>query len=123
MAALLLFFLRFILRMPRYRQAALGWCIVKVTVAMASFLILLAGGVVGFFRGQPDAIHLTLLALIWFPSVEFMPSLVDGQRFITIGRIVVSIPIVVLGSRAGNWVAVIERTLILPRFARADARC
>ena len=92
-----------IFRMPRYRQAAVGWCAVKAALALMSFITLLVGGLVGFFRGQSDATHLTVLALIWFPSIEFLPSLVNHQRFITLGRMLLSLPLVVLGSRAGGW--------------------
>lgn len=102
--ALLVFLCRFyVQRMPRYRQAALGWWITKAVLALVSFLTLLIGGLVGFFRGQPDAAHLTLLALIWFPSLEFVPSLINHQRFITIGRILLSVPIAYLGAQAGRW--------------------
>lgn len=92
-----------IFRMPQYRQAAIGWCAVKTTLAIGSFITLLVGGLVGSFRGQSDAIHLTALALIWFPSIEFLPRLVDHQRYITIGRVLLSLPLVILGGRAGGW--------------------
>jgi hypothetical protein len=95
--AVLLALLMPVLRTSRYRQAALGWWVTKASIALVSFLFLLVGGLVGFFRGQPDAIHFALLALLWFPGLEFVPSLVPWQRFITLGRIALSVPIVVLG--------------------------
>ena len=100
---LILWLLRSAFKMSRYRQAAVWWCAAKAGLAITSFLVLLMGGLVGFFRGQPDAIHFTLLALLWFPSVEFLPSMVERQRYITIGRVLLSIPLVILGSRAGGW--------------------
>lgn len=90
-------------RMSRYRQAAIGWWSVKIAIGLCSFVMFFVGGVIGFVRGQPDAIHLTLLALIWAPSVEFIPSLVAYQRVISVGRMLVSVPVVILGSRAGAW--------------------
>src|SRR5438094_9553522 len=47
------FFFRLILRMPRYRQAAFGWCITKATLAVRSFLFLL-GSLVAFERALRD---------------------------------------------------------------------
>jgi hypothetical protein len=93
----------FFLKMPRYHQAALGWCIIKSVLALVSFIMLIVGGLIGFLRGQPDAMHLTLLSLIWFPSLEFIPKLVENQKFITIGRIPLSIPIAYFGYLTGNW--------------------
>jgi hypothetical protein len=92
-----------ILRMSRYRQAALGWWVTKASIAIVAFLFFLVGGLVGFFRGQPEAIHFTLLALIWFPGLEFIPSLVQHQRFITAARIILSVPSVVLTLQYGTW--------------------
>jgi len=93
----------FFLKMPRYHQAALGWCIIKSVLALVSFIMLIVGGLIGFLRGQPDATHLTLLSLIWFPSLEFIPKLVENQKFITMARIVLSIPIAYFGYLTGNW--------------------
>ena len=93
----------FFLKMSKYHQAALGWCIIKPVLALVSFIMFIVGGLIGFLRGQPDAVHLTLLSLIWFPSLEFVPRLVENQKFITIGRIALSIPIAYFGYLTGNW--------------------
>jgi hypothetical protein len=98
--ALCLFFLR---RMSKYRQAALGWWIIKVTAALCSFLLLIVGGLVGFLRARPDAIYVTALALVWFPGPEFVPIIGKRQRFVTLARIAVSVPLIYLGSQVGNW--------------------
>jgi hypothetical protein len=97
---LCLFFLR---RMSKYRQAALGWWISKATAAFWSFLLLIVGGLVGFFRGQPDAIYFTALALVWFPGPEFASHIGKRQRFLTLARIVVSVPLIYFVSQTGNW--------------------
>jgi hypothetical protein len=89
-------------RMSRYNQAAIGWFATKVALGVMSFGLFFAGGLVGFFRGQPEAIHLTLLALIWCPTLEFIGALVRYQRLITVGRLLVSVPILVLASRAAS---------------------
>ncbi len=100
---LILLVLSPIFRQSRHRQAAIGWCAAKTALAATSFIVLLVGGLIGFFRGQADAIHLTLLALLWFPCVEFMSSIAPRQRLLTIARILLSIPLVIRGSRAGGW--------------------
>ncbi len=92
-----------LLKMSNYRQDAVGWCVIKIVGGLVSFIVLIAGGFVGFFRNQPDAIHLTLLAIIWFPSVEFIPKLIQKQKYISMGRIILTIPVAYLGYQTGNW--------------------
>jgi hypothetical protein len=89
-------------KMSRYHQAALGWWITKAILALFSFLFLL-GSLVNFFRGEPGAIDLMLLGFIWFPGIEFAPSLVSRQRYLTIARLLLSVVILFLGIRAGRW--------------------
>jgi hypothetical protein len=60
-------------------------------------------GLVNFFRGEPGAIDLMLLGFIWFPGIEFAPSLVSRQRYLTIARLLLSLVILFLGIRAGRW--------------------
>lgn len=92
-----------LLKLGRYHQAALGWCVTKFTIGVFAFLMLIAGGLVGFFRHQSDAIHFTLLALIWFPGLEFLPKFTSKQRFITIARLILTIPVAYWGYKTGNW--------------------
>ena len=93
----------YFLKQPKYVQAAIGWCIVKFAGGLIAFVCLIAGGIVGFFREQPDAIHITLLAIIWLPGIEFIPKFSEIQKFITIGRILASIPIFFLWYQTGTW--------------------
>ena len=91
------------LKLPKYHQAAIGWWIMNASLAVICFTILIAGGLVGFFRGSPDALYVTMFSLIWFPSIEFIKKLADKQQLITIGRILVTIPILLLWYRTGTW--------------------
>jgi hypothetical protein len=93
----------FLLRLPKYHQAAIGWGVIKVTSFFVCFIMLTVGGLVGFFRGNPDAIHLTLLGLVWFPGPEFISTITEKQKYLTIGRILITIPIAILGYQTGNW--------------------
>jgi len=93
----------YLLKQPKYTQAAIGWCVAKFVGGLIAFVSLIAGGLVGFLRGQPDAVHITLLAVIWFPCIEFLPKLTKQQKHITIGRILISIPIFSLWYKIGTW--------------------
>lgn len=92
-----------LLKLPKYHQAAIGWWSVKVASFFLCLGFLVVGGLVGFFRGNTDAIHLTLLGLVWFPGPEFISSITEKQKYLTIGRILITIPIAILGYQTGNW--------------------
>jgi hypothetical protein len=92
-----------LMKMPKYQQAAIGWWVVKGSLFLVCTTTLVGYGLVGFFKGSPDAVHLTLLGLVWFPSIEFVPRLIEKQKFITIARISVSIPLLVLWHQTGTW--------------------
>lgn len=90
-------------KMPSYHRAALLWCVIKFTLFILAFIMLVAGGLVGFFSGKPDAIHITALALIWVPGLEFLSRFSKKQKIITATKILISIPIVYLWYRTGTW--------------------
>ena len=93
----------YMLKIPKYHQAALGWWTTKGSLVLICMAGIVNYGLVGFFRGSPDAMHVTLMAVIWFPSLEFIPSLTEKQKYLTIARIVVSIPLLILWHRTGTW--------------------
>jgi len=91
------------LKISQYRQAAFGWCLTKATLAVLSFIMLLAGGVVGFFQHKPDAIYAVMLSIIWLPSLEFFLSLQQKQKLITIARLLVTPVILFFWHQTGTW--------------------
>jgi hypothetical protein len=93
----------YLLKMPKYYQAAIGWWTVKGSLLLICSTGIIGYGLVGFFKGSPDAMHITLLCLIWFPGLELIPKLTDRQKYITIARIVSSIPLVILWHQTGTW--------------------
>jgi hypothetical protein len=93
----------YLLILPKYVQAAIGWCVTKFVGGLIAFIFLIAGGLVGFIRGQPDAIYITLIAIVCFPSIEFIPKLTKQQKYITLSRLFISIPIVFLWYSTGTW--------------------
>ena len=78
------------LKMSKYRQAAFGWCLTKIMLALFCFLMLIAVGLVGFFQHSPGAIYAIMLSIIWFPSLEFVSSLQQKQKIITATRLLVT---------------------------------
>jgi hypothetical protein len=60
------------LKLPKYHQAAIGWWIMNASLAIICFVMLVTGGLVGFFRGSPDAVYVAMFSLVWFPSIEFI---------------------------------------------------
>ncbi len=93
----------FLMKMSKYQQAAIGWWVVKGSLFLVCTTALVGYGLVGFFKGSPDAVHVTLMGLIWFPSIEFIPHLIEKQKFITLARISVSIPLLILWHQTGTW--------------------
>jgi hypothetical protein len=93
----------YLLKLPQYYQAAIGWWTIKGLLALCCPVVIIGYGLVGFFKGSPDAIHITLMMLIWVPSLEFVPSLTEKQKYITIARVIVSIPLLILWYRTGTW--------------------
>jgi hypothetical protein len=93
----------YMLKMPKYQQAAIGWWTVKGSLLLICITGAIGYGLVGFFKGSPDAIYVTLMALTWFPCLEFIPSLTEKQKYITLARIMISIPLLILWQRTGTW--------------------
>lgn len=91
------------LKVSRYRQAAIGWWLTNIMLVFLSFSMLLAGGLVGFFQQKPDAIHAVLISFIWFPSIEFIPSLQRKQKMITLARLLVTPIVLYFWHQTGTW--------------------
>lgn len=79
------------------------WCVIKFSFLIISFAMMIAGGLVGLMRGNADAPYLFMLAIVWFPSIEFFPKLTPNQKYITLLRIIFSVPLIYLGYKAGLW--------------------
>jgi hypothetical protein len=91
-------------RMTRRQQAILAWGATKFTLAIAAFIMVAVGAGSAFHEGDTrGGMVFLFLGLLWFPSVEFVPSITPQQKFITLARLVLSIPLVIIGIRGGNW--------------------
>jgi len=84
-------------RMTRGQQAIIAWGVTKFTLGFIAFLMMTVGAGISYQHGQPrDAIVFFLLGLIWLPSLEFIPRLTPHQKYITLARLVLSVPLVIM---------------------------
>lgn len=90
-------------RMTYRQQAIVGWMAVKIAVGMAAFMLVTIGAGMSFQQGKADAWPNLFLGLIWIPGVEFIPKVTPHQRYVTLARILLSIPCIYLGVKSGNW--------------------
>ena len=79
-------------RQSLLQQAIAGWVAVKGTIGLFCLLFLTAVVPMYFFQGSPNAWPALFLALMWVPGPEFLPSLTPHQRYITMVRILLSVP-------------------------------
>lgn len=91
------------LRATLRQQAIIGFLAVKITLGIAAFMMLSIGVPVSLQRHQSDALPLLFLGLIWLPSVEFLPSVTPHQKYVTLARLLLTIPCVYFGVRSGYW--------------------
>jgi len=92
-----------IFRMTYRQQAIIGWIAVKITLGMVAFMLVTIGAGVSFREGKADALPNLFLGLIWIPGIEFIPKVTPHQRYVTLARIVLSIPCIYFGVKSGNW--------------------
>ena len=76
-----------------YKTNALLWAAIKFTVLFASFICLLCG-LINLIRDDPADVELIVLGLLWFPSIEFLAIFSERQKYITLTRVLVSVPII-----------------------------
>jgi len=90
-------------KLNRYKQAVLGWIILKIGLTLAGGLILTIGTTVSITKHQSDALPNFLLGILWLPILEFIPKFVKHQKTISILRIILTIPVVYMGCKSGYW--------------------
>jgi hypothetical protein len=89
--------------LTKRQQAIVGWMAVKFAIGFAAFIMATVGSGVSFQHGYADAWPNLLLGLIWIPGIEFIPRITPHQRYVTIARIVLSLPCIYFGVKSGNW--------------------
>ena len=87
----------------RFTRLASGWLVTKFTITIVSFLFIIVAFPNSLKENQSDAIPNLLLGLLWFPLLEFFPKITKNQKYLTICRLILTVPIVYLGIRSGQW--------------------
>jgi hypothetical protein len=101
---LIFLFVPFILlRMTLRQQAIVGWMAVKGALGITGILCATVGAGVSFSRHQADALPNLFLGLIWIPGIEFIPRVTPHQRYVSIARVILSVPCIYFGIKSGNW--------------------
>jgi hypothetical protein len=90
-------------RMTRRQQAIVGWGSIKFGLGFAAFMMMTIGGFGGLAQGHRDALPDLFLGLIWIPGVEFIPKIAPHQKYVTIARVLLSIPCVYFGVNSDEW--------------------
>jgi hypothetical protein len=91
-------------KMTRYHQAMGGWISVKIAMSIAAFLCMTVGSVVSLANKQSDALANFFLGLIWLPGIEFIPRIAPFQKWVTVSRLLLSIPVIYMGIQNGwKW--------------------
>lgn len=92
-----------LLRMTYRQQAIVGWMATKFAFGLGAFMLVTIGAGASFRDNKADAWPNLLLGLIWIPGIEFIPKVTPHQRYVTLARIVLSIPCIYFGVKSGNW--------------------
>jgi len=90
-------------KMTRYHQALIGWISIKTALGIAAFVCMTVGSIVSLANKQSDALANFLLGLIWLPGIEFIPRIAPFQKWVTVSRLLLSIPVVYMGIHSGCW--------------------
>ena len=99
----ILFIPFFLLQITRRQQAIIGWGVMNLTFGFAFFIMTAVGGFGGLAQGHHDALPLLFLGLLWIPSVEFIPKVTPHQKYVTVARLLLSIPCIYVGMKSGEW--------------------
>jgi len=89
-------------KFDRPTRLMIGWVVTKFTLVMTAFIFMVVGFPIRLKENEPDAFPILLLGLIWFPFWEFIPKIANNQRYLTIARLILSIPMIYLIVRSGN---------------------
>ena len=91
-------------RFTRRQQSIIAWGATKFALGFGAFIMMTVGTGTSYQSGRPtDAVVFFFLGLIWLPSLEFVPRFTPHQKYITLARFVLSVPLVILGVHGGNW--------------------
>ena len=93
----------FVFLMPKLQQATFGWIITKFIQGVLAFLFLTVGSLTSWGAGRKDALPNFITGLIWLPLLEFFPKITAKQKYLTMIRIILTIPVAYWAIQSGNW--------------------
>ncbi|MGA9345142.1 MAG: hypothetical protein WBV37_08600 [Nocardioidaceae bacterium] len=77
------------------QQAACLWAFSKGSLAVLSLMVLPMALGLWLRDGRTDLRPVVFLIFIWFPALEFIPRITPHQRYLTLARLALSIPLVI----------------------------
>lgn len=77
----------------KYEISVFFWGVIKVLLLFMFFILFLCG-VINSLSGEKYAYFLSVLGVVWLPSVEFIKIIVPYQRYVTLLRVAVTIPMI-----------------------------
>ncbi len=87
----------------RVQQAVVGWIAFKGAMGVTALLMMTLGAFISRVKGQSDEVPNLLLGAVWVPWLEFIPTVTPHQKYITLARIILTIPLTIWGIRTGYW--------------------
>ncbi len=87
----------------RIPQAVVGWIVFKGALGVAALLMMTFGAFMSHVKGQSDEVPNLLLGAVWVPWPEFIPTVTPHQKYVTLARIILTIPLTIWGIRTGYW--------------------
>jgi hypothetical protein len=84
-------------------QVYLTFVTTKIMMGFGAILMTFLAGPIHWLTKQPDALPVWGLGLVWFPGLEYIPRLTEHQKFITLARMILSLPLIWLGVTTGGW--------------------
>jgi hypothetical protein len=76
----------------KYEVSAFFWAVIKILLLFVFFALFL-GGIINTLAGERHAYLLSVLGTVWLPSLEFYRRITPYQKFITLFRVMITIPI------------------------------
>jgi len=92
-----------LVQMTKRQQAIVAMFAFKFALGFAAFMMLTVGAGMSFQRGYTDAWPNFFLGLIWIPGIEFVPRITPHQKYVTLLRILLTIPCAYFGVISGHW--------------------
>ena len=89
--------------LAKYQQAVICWLAIKVSFGIAAFVLLTVGTLTSLSKHQSDALPNFLIGVIWMPEIEFIPKMSQYQKYISVLRLLLTVPVVYLGIKSGYW--------------------